>query len=264
MTAGVGLLALTAALIVWMMPTAGAASSRSTQPVAPGATPGTNCFKTFTSGSGDKFLGWCYSADGNVARFESPAASEHIRVGTILDGYAICSSAGVEAVDYAAGMTGESGFNPPTQQAAANTVRRATTSGRFLLTMVFSQSATEKFAKVTMSLKNTSGASIAGVRLSRFVDFDVDGVTGGNRWDQTTHSAIAIQTHGMAFSGTSFGTGRVVQIESFGDLTDDTGCDASTPLLVPTSGDDAARITYNVGALTNNQTKTVVFRYQRL
>jgi hypothetical protein len=30
------------------------------------------------------------------------------------------------------------------------------------------------------------------------------------------------------------------------------------------TGDDTARITYNLGALTNNQTKTVVFRYQRL
>jgi hypothetical protein len=197
-------------------------------------------------------------------RFESPAASEHIRNGTILDGYAICSSAGTEAVDYAAGTTGETGFNPPTQQPAANTVRRTTTGGRFLLTMVFSQSTGEKFAKVTMSLKNTSGASIAGVRLSRFVDFDIDGTASGDRFDRTTHSVVAIENHGMVFSGTSFGTGRVVQIESFGDLDTDTGCTADAPLPPPVTGDNAARITYNLGALTNNQTKTVVFRYQRL
>jgi hypothetical protein len=56
---------------------------------------------------------------------------------------------------------------------------------------------------------------------------------------------------------------RGVQIESFSDLND-TRCDAPTPLVPPVTGDDTARITYNLGALTNNQTKTVVFRYQRL
>jgi hypothetical protein len=261
-SAGVGLLVLAAALVAWMLPAAGAAPSTSTQPKAPAATPGTNCFKSFNSGAGDKFMGWCYTADANLIRFESPAGFEHIRNGTFLEGYAICTSGGVEAYDAAA--SGEAGFNAPTQQPAANTVRRATSSGRFLLTTVFSQNTTEKFAKVTMSVKNTTGATIAGVRLSRFVDFDIDNDSSNDRFDQTTHSLIAVKIHGMALSGTSFGTGRVVQIEAFGDLSDDAGCDATTPLAPPVTGDNAGRVTYNLGNMTAGQTKTVVFRYQRL
>ena len=53
-------------------------------------------------------------------------------------------------------------------------------------------------------------------------------------------------------------------IEAESDLVNDNGCDATTPLTPPTSGDDAARLTYSFGSVAGHQSKTVVVRYQRM
>ena len=60
------------------------------QPAAPVIEASTNCFATFAIGT----VTYCVSEHGNVARFTSPAAApEHIRIGTIREGYAVCAAA---------------------------------------------------------------------------------------------------------------------------------------------------------------------------
>ena len=57
------------------------------QPTAPVVEASTNCFATFAIGT----LTYCVSEHGNIVRFSSPAAApEHIRIGVIREGYAVC------------------------------------------------------------------------------------------------------------------------------------------------------------------------------
>ena len=59
------------------------------QPTAPVVEASTNCFATFAIGT----VTYCVSEHGNVARFTSPAAApEHIRVGVVREGYAVCAA----------------------------------------------------------------------------------------------------------------------------------------------------------------------------
>src|ERR1700733_2753367 len=66
----------------------------------------------FTSGSGQTFLKFCVTVNGNITQLQSPAGYEHIREGRYQEGYAICdfgTTSGVETkyFDYADG--GDSG-----------------------------------------------------------------------------------------------------------------------------------------------------------
>ena len=219
-----------------------------------------DCFKTFASGTGGSYFAWCYSTYGNIVRFESPAGVEHIRVGTFMEGYAVCANGGTDGWDN--GNSG-GGFNAPTYP-AANTVQLTTTNGHFRLNMTFSQSTKDKSVTVAMRLTNLTSSTLSGVRLSRFADLDINGTPASDRWDVSRASVVALETNGMALSGTSPSATKTVTVESFGDLLNDTDCSATTPLATPFAGDGAARVTYEMGALVAGQSKTQTFRYQLL
>ena len=220
----------------------------------------TTCRKTFSSGSGASRFAWCYSNDGNIIRLESPAGQEHIFQGDIIEGYAICSTTnGVEGYDAAEFA---SGFKPPTYP-ATNTVQVDTTNNNWRLKMVFSQDTGSKIARVEMTLTNRTAFTINGVRLSRFVDFDIDNTASGDRWDKTNSSVVAIETNGVTATAVT-PVSRQIVIETEADLFNDNGCDATAPLAPPTSGDNAARLTYSFGSVAAHQSKTVVVRYQRM
>jgi hypothetical protein len=224
------------------------------------ATTATTCRKTFSSGSGASRFAWCYSNDGNIIHLESPAGQEHIFQGDIIEGYAICSSThGVEGYDAAEFA---SGFKPPTYP-ATNTVQVDTTNNNWRLKMVFSQDTGSKIARVQMTLTNRTAFTITGVRLSRFVDFDIDNTAPNDRWDKTNSSVVAIESNGVTATAVT-PVSRQIVIEAESDLVNDNGCDATTPLTPPTSGDDAARLTYSFGSVAGHQSKTVVVRYQRM
>src|SRR5580704_11369152 len=50
----------------------------------------TTCKLTFTSGGAPNFLQFCVTTNGNIVQFTSPNGFEHVREGTILEGYSIC------------------------------------------------------------------------------------------------------------------------------------------------------------------------------
>ena len=56
--------------------------------ISPDAT--SDCQSTFTSGSGQTFFQFCVTGNGNITELESPAGYEHIREGSVQEGYAIC------------------------------------------------------------------------------------------------------------------------------------------------------------------------------
>src|SRR5579863_194266 len=56
--------------------------------VSPDAT--TTCKLTFTSGGSPNYLQFCVTVNGNIVELKSPQPYEHIREGTVLEGYGIC------------------------------------------------------------------------------------------------------------------------------------------------------------------------------
>jgi hypothetical protein len=65
----------------------------------------------------------------------------------------------------------------------------------------------------------------------------------------------------MAGRSTRIGATTATIVESFGDLLNDTGCDATTPLVTPFSGDASGRITYSVGTINPGKSATMTFSY---
>ena len=229
----------------------------STQPTGP-AGEASNCRKTTTSGSGNTFLSWCFSDTGNIMKFESPVNQEHIRNGTFVEGYAICATGVPDAFD-----NGQlsANFGAPSFP-NANSVRRSTSA--FQLDQTFSQNAAEKLVSVSMTIKNISGSTKSNVRLSRFVDIDMNGTPSDDRWDKSVASTVALQSNMLALTARSFEVSKVSSVETFSDLFDDTGCDATNSLTVPATGDNAGRVTYTIGNIGPGQSKTVIFRYSRI
>jgi hypothetical protein len=246
------------ALLIAGAATAAPSSAGSDQQQGASPQVGINCFKTFQSGSGNAFFRWCITSSGNVLQLESPVTFEHIRVGTFIEGYALCYP-GFAAYDNA-----QSGVNwgPPSFQ-APNKITRVTSNGRFRLATVFTQDAPNRRVVMRSTLTNISGSSQGGLQLSRFVDGDIDNDTDDDIYVRTQASVIGTDEHGLQLIGTTFNNPHFTQIESFGDLADDTGCSATTPLPSPTTaGDAAGRYTYNAGALGPNQAKTFVYEYR--
>lgn len=124
-----------------------------------GVTPAasTDCAFTFTSGGTAtvKYLQYCVTVNGNIVEFQSPLGAEHIRVGTVGDGYSLCDfGAGEVGYHDYAGFgdvdTGTGWAAPVTVSQTATMVKiaRSTADGRWTLTQTFTQSASDASVKV--------------------------------------------------------------------------------------------------------------------
>jgi hypothetical protein len=200
-----GVMAVVVMLIVLSaMPKADAQNATQTQEGAEVAVQSLMPQASFASGTGATRFEVRVSNHGNLSSFESPAGAEAVSAGR--EGYAVCSfsSAGGDVVhghdtgDVAAGF-GPATIVQPNPGAFPLTVTRNTTDGKFRLKQVWNQpDAVEKDITVTMTLKNTSNATIGGVALSRSGDYDVgtSGADAGLRtgdtvmlWDDVNSSA---------------------------------------------------------------------------
>ena len=173
--------------------------------VSPDAT--TTCTYTFTSGTGNKFLKYCVTKNGNIVQFESPSGQEYIAVGTIGEGYAFCDfDSETQYYDYAG--YGDSGNwqAPTTASSSASSVKinRETTDGIYTLTQNIAQNASSAFAQVTMTIKNNTSSS-HHIGLLRYADVDASG-DADNSFDYTYRSAFGYNNMGyglqlLYFSG---------------------------------------------------------------
>ena len=224
------------------------------RPVTPRAS--TTCFRNFQTGTNNSFFRWCFTRNGNVPRLESPISFVHMNGN--LEGYALCYP-GFNAYDNG---SSESGWNPATFQ-APNKVTRVTSNGRFRLATTFSQDAANRRIVLRSTITNISGSSQSGIQLSRFFDGDIDNDFNDDIYVKTQASIIGTDEHGLQLMGTTFNNPHFTRIETFGDLADDTGCQATTPLPSPsTAGDNAGRYTYIGINLGPNQSRTVVYEYR--
>jgi hypothetical protein len=149
------------------------------------------CSFTFTSGSNVTALQFCVTANGNIAQLATPFAREHIAVGTVGEGYAICDvNASVGYEDYADfGDTGNWGPATVASQSATSVkIVRSTSDGNFTLTQTITQVASNQSVKIVMALKNNTSADRA-IMLHRYADVDVSFST-NNNFDATATSAF--------------------------------------------------------------------------
>lgn len=230
------------------------------------------CASTHSFGSGATAFATCFTVDGNVTRFTAGApggaSHEHIAASDLYEGYALCSNTTPVARDLA--MLGETGFGPPTvlQPNGANsfplTITRATTDGSFVLKQRF-LATPSRVVTVTMTVTNTSAGSLAGVKVSRLVDADVDATTVDDTFVTTRRAALAIDNPGgglLALTGTSRGRAVTASVAAFTtgdpDLTTCGNLDDAS-VLGPTDG--YMKAVYNLGTIPAGESREVVYTY---
>jgi hypothetical protein len=157
----------------------------------------TACAFTFTSGTGNKFLKYCVTKNGNIAQFQSPAGVQYISTSPVGEGYAFCDfDTSTQYYDYA-GFGDSGNWQPPvtvSSSATAVKISRTTSNGIYTLTQTITQNAGNAMAQVSMSIKNNTTAS-HHVGLLRWADVDAAGFT-SNSFDYSFRTAMGYQEGG--------------------------------------------------------------------
>jgi hypothetical protein len=163
------------------------------------------CAFTFTSGSGETFVKYCVTANGNITQLEMPQFHEHLAAGAFGEGYGICdASFGVEYFDYA--DFGDSvNWGPATlvtQSATLVKIARTTADGAWTLTQNITMvPGTSPTVKVAMALRNNTTTDRVAF-LMRYADVDANssfinsfGATSnsGFGWDPTVFANIGLR-----------------------------------------------------------------------
>jgi hypothetical protein len=249
----------------------GSAFAQSTeQPTEPVVEASTNCFATFAIGT----VTYCVSEHGNIARFTSPAAApEHIRLGVIREGYAVCAAnaagaAPVVAYDSANVEAGWQVAVTISQPNGANTLPLCITRrtlGNLELSQCFSHVPNEREVDITMTLRNLSGATRYSVTMDRYFDGDIAADAGDDRyvrsadavWGEDGLYTLALaDINGLAFPHTT-------AVHTFGGFLANFCNQVS--VATPTGlGDFVGRLSYQFGTLTANASRSVRVQYRKL
>jgi hypothetical protein len=120
------------------------------------------CTYTFTSGSGETYLQFCVTVNGNIVEFQAPAGIDQIDQGGSYEGYGFCDeTTSTNYYDYAYVDSGN--WNAPTTVTHTGTlvkIERTTSDGAWTLTQtITSMPGPNPVAKVAMALKNNSADS---------------------------------------------------------------------------------------------------------
>jgi hypothetical protein len=245
------------------------------------------CFSTHTNGTGPNLLKFCISNHGNVVQFESPAGAEHINVAPVGEGYIACSKApttgDIVAVGFDAGFAEENWGAPTiTQPNGPNTfpltITRETTNpqpsvfGQFRLKQVFSRDTNEKDLTITATLTNLLSVAREEVFLSRYYDADVNGTIADSS-GQSADSVWAHDSAALSLTALTFAVPHGVSREKYANW-DPNGpgvsskhgrfaCRTFTSDPPLAGADYVGWVTYSLGTLKANGSKTVKFVYRR-
>jgi hypothetical protein len=239
------------------------------QPEAPVVEASVNCLSTFAIGP----LTYCVSEHGNVVRLTAPAvAPEHIRIGVIREGYAICAQPGAllpAVISHDAGNT-EAGWQvgvliaQPVPNALPLTITRRTTSGLEFV-QSYSHNAAEREIVITMTVRNISGASRFNVRLDRYFDGDIAGDAADDRYNRSADAVWGEDgPHAVMLSAINFPIiPHTVSVHTFGGFVAASCGQAS--IATPTAfGDHVGRLSHSLGTLANGASRTVRVQYSKL
>jgi len=150
----------------------------------------TTCTYPFSAGSGNEFISYCVTANGNIVSFASPSGIEYLAT-SHGEGYSICDyDSGKQYYDYAG--YGDSGnwqaATTVSSSATSVKIARTTTDGLYTLTQTITLNSGNALAQVSMALKNNDTVA-HDVGLIRYADVDADGFT-SNSFDSTFRTAF--------------------------------------------------------------------------
>ena len=165
-----------------------------------------SCEFNFSSGSGNTYLYYCVSVNGNVFYINTPVGYAQ---NSVYEGYGFCD-ANQPAAYYDYGFQGDSGnWNAPTlvgSNATTVKISRTTSDGLWTLTQTITQVASNATVKIVMTLRNNTAVARTAY-LIRYNYVSPDGFVFAN-YDGTQDSAFAwrsapnpaqlIPSHGLA------------------------------------------------------------------
>ena len=164
--------------------------------VSPDAT--TTCTFTFSGGTGNKFLQYCVTKNGNIVQFQSPAGFEYLAHAPAGEGYAFCDfDTATQYFDYAG--YGDSGnWQAPTTLSSSPTVvkiARTTSDGLFTLTQTITDNKSSALAQIGMQLKNNDTIS-HHIGILRYADVDANNFA-NNDFDETQRDVFGYNSGGQ-------------------------------------------------------------------
>lgn len=155
----------------------------------------TTCSYDFTTGSGNTFLSYCVTVNGNILDIQTPFGQN--MMGTNGEGYGLCDqniqSGGRDYVDYGVSDSGNwKNATVLSHSSASVKIARTTSDGNWTLTQTITKIPKTSSITVVMALKNNQ--SVADVAyLVRFADAEPANASGGggDLWIGTLNSALA-------------------------------------------------------------------------
>jgi hypothetical protein len=157
----------------------------------------TNCAYNFTTGSGNTYLNYCATVNGNIPRIQTPFGKQLMGAGG--EGYGICNeSPAVNYTDYAVSDTGN--WHPATLLSQTSTsvkIARTTDDGHWTLTQTITLTHSPSIT-VVMALKNNQSVQKVAY-LVRFADplppgvadyTYIGGLNGAVGWDANLYGLL--------------------------------------------------------------------------
>lgn len=244
------------------------------------ATPIQTCNFTFTSGSGNTFLEYCITVNGNITRLQTP--QNFFQIDHILpfpidggEGYGFCDANSATAYfEYAYTNSGNWGATTLVSQTATSIkFARTTSDGIWTLTQTISQVASTSSVKIVMSLKNNTAVART-VNLLRYANIDADNfnfnfgsgtANGAFIWEPSVDPSSLTQSNGLALQ--NVGTPQLPAWDGFVQTTpfgpNPCAFAANWTGVTPTEQDFSAVLAYS-GSVPAKATRTVTVSYTKM
>jgi len=266
------ILIVVAAAFILVAPSAILAQETQVASSASDAIASSACSKVYTYGSGATQFNWCPSLDGNLMMLAGPGGTsgpwEHIRNAVLLEGYAICATGLAPTYDAGYKEANLLASSIIYDYTTSFKVQRSTADAKFYITHYFTRNPVERSVTVTVYIKNTSGLIQYDVKYSRYVDYDIDFTTGDDIFDKSADGVWARNAdspyHAATLTGVTWAVAHNSYVESFNalDAVTYSTCSPATAATPTVVSDWTARVTYNIGTLKPNYSKSFKFVYR--
>ncbi|MBI3475999.1 MAG: hypothetical protein HY010_09715 [Acidobacteria bacterium] len=221
------------------------------------------CSFNFSANSGNKFIKYCVTKNGNITQFESPAGQEYISPSPAGEGYGLCNfDTATQYFDYA-GFGDSANWQAPvtlSSSATAVKIERTTNDGIFTLTQTIALNKGTASTTVSMAIKNNTTTS-RHIGLLRYADVDAGGFT-SNSFDFSNRTAFGYNQMSfglqLQYVSGAFSNGGFSQVIPGGPNP----CQIFTHVAGPLANTDGSVFLQYDMQLGSKATKTVVVSYK--
>lgn len=237
----------------------------------------TTCLYKFKTGSGNTYLSYCVTENGNVLEIQTPSGQNML--GANGEGYGICNESPAQNyTDYAVSDTGNwKNAVVLSHSSTSVEIARTTADGHWTLTQTITIVPTTYSITVVMALKNNQSTA-HNAYLVRFADAEPPSY--GQLWVGGFNSALAqtipsnpnygLQLSNVGIAPFNFQQGYAQGVNTgpnacafaFNEFPDNTYCNNGG--VCPYDGPAGSIEMAYVGTLAAGQTKTVKLSYHRL